>query len=169
MLYALFMKKFFLLLVLITILVAFFLYIINTKSPVVSNLNIEGLRSTDGLSSVNIDIGHEVDITARFEIYTNGIKRVFNLPMYHGQSETVYIESSDSNLIYVKRSNTSWNDFFSTLPFSLSKECLITGNKEKFCNTDIRKLRFFLNGAEFFDILDNEIMDNDVLEIIYGT
>jgi hypothetical protein len=109
-----------------------------------------------------------VDFTASFEIYTNGTKRIFTAAMYHNQSEDVFIQNSDPSVIYVKKAGVTWADFFATLPFSLTKECLITGTQQTFCNTDTQKLRFFVNDTEVPDALILEIHPNDILRVTYG-
>lgn len=108
-----------------------------------------------------------IEFTARFEIYTNGTKRTFTNAMYHRQSADIYIENPDPHLIYVKKTGLTWNDFFSTLPFSLKKECLVTGTKQTFCNTETKRLYFYLNGKEDPGALDRLIAPNDMLRVEY--
>lgn len=107
--------------------------------------------------------------TARFEVVTNGTKRIFTEGKYHNQSTDVYIEKPDPHLIYVKKPEVTWNDFFSTLPFSLTKECLVTGTNQPFCTTETKKLHFYLNGEEAPDALDAVISPDDFLRVEYGS
>lgn len=107
--------------------------------------------------------------TARFEIYTNGVKRVFTASMYHNQSDEVYIENSDPEQIFIKTAGTRWKDFFGTLPFSLSKECLVTGTNQTFCTNQNAKLYFYLNDQETPDVLEKVIKPNDFLRVEYAT
>lgn len=108
------------------------------------------------------------EFTASFEIYTNGTKRVFTQTMYHNQSSDVFIESQDPSVIYVKKPSVTWDNFFKTLPFSLTKDCLITGTKQEFCNTKSKRLNFLLNGQNTPNALDLEIQSGDKLIITYG-
>src|SRR3989344_3179598 len=64
-----------------------------------------------------------VNITASFEIYTLGTKRIFTDGKYHNLSQDVYITTSDPSAVYVKKANITWSDFFETLPMKLSKDC----------------------------------------------
>lgn len=105
---------------------------------------------------------------ASFAIYTNGIKRDFSLPMYHNLSRNVYITSENPNIILVENSQPTWDDFFATLPFSLTKTCLTTGTGETYCTGDLGKLRFFINGSENPDILDALINPFDRLLVSFG-
>jgi len=108
------------------------------------------------------------DFTASFEIYTNGTKRIFTAAMYHNQSPDVFIQSQDPGIVHVKKKGVTWTDFFETLPFALTKECLVTGTKQTFCTTETKKLRFFLNNAETPDALDLTIEPEDRLRVSYG-
>lgn len=108
-----------------------------------------------------------IDFTAEFEIITNGTKRIFTNSMYHNQSDDVYIESSSPNTVRVKKTGIAWNDFFKTLPFSLSKDCLTTGTGQTFCTNENQTLRFILNGIETPNALSEIINPNDRLEVIY--
>lgn len=109
------------------------------------------------------------DFTASFEIYTNGTKRVFTAAMYHNQSSDVYIQNSNPSTVYVKKDGVTWKNFFDTLPFSLTKECLVTGTKQTFCNTETKRLRFFLNDTEVPEALDLKIQPGDFLRITFGS
>lgn len=109
-----------------------------------------------------------VDFTASFEIYTNGTKRIFTQAMYHNQSADVYITSVNPSTIYVKKRGITWDDFFKTLPFSVTSDCLITGTKQTFCSTNTQKLLFYINEIETADALDRQIKEGDLLKIVYG-
>jgi hypothetical protein len=109
-----------------------------------------------------------VDFTASFEIFTNGTKRIFTDAKYHNQSSDVYIESTNPSRIHVKKAGVRWSDFFETLPFSLTRECLVTGTNQTFCTSETKKLRFFLNGEEVPQALNRPIQAGDSLRVTYG-
>lgn len=111
---------------------------------------------------------NQINSSASFEIYTNGTRRIFTADMYHNQSEDVYIENENPNVIQIKKSGTTWDDFFKTLPFSLTSDCLTTGTGQIFCTNENENLKFFINGVESPDALDRKINPNDNLEVIYG-
>ena len=98
-----------------------------------------------------------VDFTATFAIITNGITRNFNASMYHNLSPDAYIQGSDSTIVHVKKTGVTWADFFNSLPFKLTKDCLTTGTKETFCTGKEGTLRFYLDGVEDPNLLDKEI------------
>lgn len=110
----------------------------------------------------------KVDYQAGFAIFTNRVFRVFNAAMYHNLSKDVFIESKNPNIIQVKKVGITWNDFFKTLPFKLTKDCLTTGTKETFCTTDKAQLKFYLNGVKTENLLDLEIKDGDRALVTFG-
>ena len=109
-----------------------------------------------------------VDKQASFAIFTNGTFRIFTATMYHNLSENVYIEASNPNIVRVKKTNITWNDFFSTLPFKLSQDCLTTGTNETFCTGSSGTLKFYLNGEEKPEVLNLVIESGDKLLVTFG-
>lgn len=119
-------------------------------------------KAQENISNINQKVN---GFTAKFEIYTLGTKRVFTSLMYHNLSSDVYISEPDPSIIHVKESGVTWDDFFKTLPFSLTKECLVTGDKQTFCTNKNQILKFILNGIEDPDALDKEIKEGDILRV----
>lgn len=109
-----------------------------------------------------------VDYSAGFAIFTKGTFRVFTASMYHNLSPDVYIEASNPNIIKIKKAGITWNDFFLTLPFKLTHDCLTTGTKETFCNGSDGTLKFYLNGERKEAALDQEIQNGDKLLVTFG-
>ena len=109
------------------------------------------------------------EFEASFEIYTNGTKRIFTDPKYHYQSSEVYLTPENPSIIYLKKIGVTWDDFFKTLPFSVTSDCLVTGTKQTFCSTSTQKLRFIINGVELPNALNMEIKAGDVLKVVYGS
>ena len=110
-----------------------------------------------------------VDRKASFAIFTNGTFRVFTASMYHNLSEDVFIQADNPNLVHVKKAGVTWNDFFSTLPFKLTTDCLITGTNETFCTGNRGTLKFYLNSERTENVLDQEIQNGDRLLVSFGT
>ena len=117
---------------------------------------------TSQINSVE-EVAVPADFTAKFEIYTNGTKRVFTNAMYHNLSGDVFIESKDPSAIYIKKNGVTWNDFFRTLPFELSENCLVTGNGETYCTGEKGILNFYLNGQSSPNALNLQISPDDEL------
>ena len=110
----------------------------------------------------------DVDYTAEFEVVTQGIKRNFSRGMYQNRSSEVFVESTNSALVRVRKEGVTWGYFFDTLPMSVTKTCLITGTKQEYCSNSEEKLRFFINEVEDPDALDKVIRENDRLKISFG-
>ena len=109
-----------------------------------------------------------VNIQASFAIFTNGTFRVFTAAMYHNRSQDAYIEASNPNIIHIKKAGTTWDSFFSTLPFKLASDCLTTGTKETFCTGSKGELQFYLNGVKTNGALSQEIQNGDKLLVTFG-
>lgn len=102
-----------------------------------------------------------VNFTAEFDVYTEGVKRVFTSPMYHDLSRDVYITGANPNTVHVRKSGITWKDFFATLPMRLTDTCLVTGTGEKFCNGEQGFLKFSLQGKPVKNFLELEIHKGD--------
>ena len=133
----------------------------NTPQEITSELENNTSPSTEPVDIV-------VDFTARFEIYTNGTKRVFSDPRYHNLSDTVFINSEDPNLVRVKRKDVIWYEFFNSLPMELSKDCLVTGTGQEFCTNDTHQLTFTINNTPSPNALDMVINKDDTLIVKYS-
>lgn len=110
-----------------------------------------------------------VNYSAGFAIFTNGTFRIFTASMYHNLSADVYIEASNPNIIHVKKTGITWDDFFKTLSMKLTKDCLTTGTGQTFCTKANQTLRFYLNGREDSYALEKIIKNADQLLVTYGS
>jgi len=111
-----------------------------------------------------------VDGRAGFSIFTNGTERIFSESKYHNQSPDVYIAPDETNIIKVKKEGVTWQQFFDSLPapMKVTPDCLYTGTGQSFCNTNTKTLRFFLNGKQETNLLQQTILDGDKVLLIYG-
>ena len=157
------MRKFILILMLVIALVA-----VISWYWLSNNTTVPATMTTTTSTPVPSKRAEPTDFTASFEIYTNGTKRIFTQAMYHQQSPDVFIQNPDPSIVYVKKGGITWAEFFNTLPFSLTKDCLVTGTKQTFCTNEQQKLQFFLNTKENPDALDMEIQPKDHLRVTYG-
>lgn len=108
------------------------------------------------------------DFTASFAIFTNGTFRIFTDPKYHNLSPEIYIQSDKPNIVYIKKANLTWGDFFKTLPMKLEKDCLTTGTNQTFCSKENYTLKFYLNGEKVDNLLTQTIKPNAQALITYG-
>ncbi len=150
----------------IVILIALFSYFLfSTKQTTPESSLSKNTTSTETAKSSATPM---TDIQASFAIFTNGTFRVFTATMYHNLSQDAYIKSSNPNIVHVKKAGTTWKDFFSTLPFKLTSECLTTGTKETFCTGEPGTLKFYINGEQNNNALDQEIKQGDKLLVTFG-
>lgn len=146
------------------LLVAGYFIFSNSKKNTNSTADETSLKQ----SNISSSVPQTVNSQASFAIFTNGTFRVFTASMYHNLSEDVYIQADNPNVVLVKKSGITWDDFFKTLPFSLTKNCLTTGTKETFCTGAKGTLKFYLNGEQEEEILGLEIQNNDTLLVTFG-
>jgi len=146
------------------LLVAGYFIFSNSKKNTNSTIDETSLEQSNKSSSVPQAVSKQ----ASFVIFTNGTFRVFSAAMYHNLSDDIYIESNAPNIVKVKKAGITWNDFFSTLPFGLTHDCLTTGTKETFCTGGKGELKFYLNGERKESVLDQEIQNNDKLLVTFG-
>lgn len=108
------------------------------------------------------------DYEASFAIFTHGTFRVFTAAMYHNLSSDVFIRASNPNIVLIKKSGVTWDSFFKTLPFKLTRDCLTTGTGQTFCTGQGGTLKFYLNGVRDNDLLDKTINAGDQALISFG-
>lgn len=127
-----------------------------------------GAQKTTNTNGVIQPASIETTNRAAFAIFTNGTYRIFSDSKYHKLSTDVYIEEENPNILIVKKKGITWSDFFNTLPMKLSKDCLVTGTGQKFCNKEGGKLNFYINGENDYLALDKEIKNGDTLLVSFG-
>lgn len=154
------MNKAIVLLITTAVLIVVYLFLTQAPMPALKTKSLENSTVTTSSS--------KVDYSAGFAIFTNGTFRVFTAAMYHNLSSDVYIQANNPNIVYVKKNDITWNDFFKTLPLKLTKDCLVTGTKQTFCTDSNGRLRFYINGKEDINALDKYIKNKDQLLVTYG-
>lgn len=159
------MKKLLIITLVILVIGAISMFAYNRRAP---ELQLTQAEPVVAEMTPTTNTPEQTDYTASFGIVTNGTQRIFTSETYHHQSPDVYIELPDPSIVYVKAPNITWDMFFKTLPFTVEKDCLITGTKQTFCSNESGTLRFFVNEVEDPNTLDRVIQPDDVLEIRYG-
>lgn len=107
--------------------------------------------------------------TASFQIVINGETRTFTDPRYHNKSTDVYITPEGSRIVQitVTKPNITWGDLFTTLPMSVTPECIVTGTNQTFCTNATKQLRFYINDVENTSALTTVIEPNSQLKVTY--
>lgn len=142
---------------------------------IVSIFSVLYLRNSSGISTkketssaTSTHTTIPMPFEAKFAIYTNGTFRIFSDPRYHNQSKDIYINSDKPNYVVVNKVNSTWNDFFNSLPMKLDDSCLTTGTGQIFCTNENYKLQFFINGEAKENALREIILPTDELLVTYG-
>lgn len=135
------------------------------QNPSDKKMVIENTETVDSIKSIGSD--STADKQASFAIFTNGTFREFSAPMYHNLSDDAFIENKNPNIIQVKKEVT-WDAFFKTLPFKLTKDCLTTGTGQTFCTGKDGSLKFYLNGQLDNEALSKTINQGDKLLVSFG-
>lgn len=142
--------------------ISIFIYFFTSQNKIPTNPPVQPVTTVPPVTK------YPIEYTATFEIYTNGTKRIFTDPKYHNLTPNLYIQSEAPNTVYVTGQAATWQDFFDTLPMSLTKNCLTTGTQQTFCNTQTHKLKFYINDVETPEALDLQINQGDFLKVIYS-
>ncbi|OGK17480.1 hypothetical protein A2774_05545 [Candidatus Roizmanbacteria bacterium RIFCSPHIGHO2_01_FULL_39_12c] len=162
------MNKNILVLILAVILIFGYLFFLKKPSTTSQQVNIQKQTEPKKESSSNTNILETIDYKASFAIFTNGVFRVFTAAMYHNLSSDAFIQADNPNIVHVKKNGITWDDFFKTLPFKLTKDCLTTGTGETFCTGRDGSLKFYLNGVGNDNLLDTIITSGDRVLITFG-
>lgn len=120
-------------------------------------------------SESRINESIETPYTATFAIYTNNTFRTFTASMYHNKSDEAYITATNPNTVIVENPEYTWQDFFDTLPFTITPECLTTGTGQTFCTTETESLSYYLNGINTPDALSKHIQPKDQLLVSFSS
>ena len=85
--------------------------------------------------------------------------------MYHNQSEDVFIENANPNLIFTRVLEQPGMTSLKHCRFHLQNSCFVPVTKQEFCNSELKQIKFILNGKISPDALDLKIEKNEVDEV----
>lgn len=114
-------------------------------------------------------LGGEIDIQARFLIYTNGTKRILFAKKYLMQWQDAFLRTDNPSIIHVRARGVRWDDFFYSIPIDINQTCLYISDKQQFCSKGANELKFYLNGEKAPNLLSREIHDGDRALFTYGS
>lgn len=111
---------------------------------------------------------------ADFALYIRGERYDFSQPRFvSGEedelSENVHIHDPRHHVVHVHREGTTWREFFASLGFELTDQCLTMPDGEQLCESDAERLSFVLNGVRLDSIAFVDITDIDRALISYGS
>jgi hypothetical protein len=148
-----------------------YMYFGNIKQTVITKpMTIETTPPQNAITVLPSPTPTFAPFSAFFTIYVNGVKRDFSQAMYVEASTSAFIPKTNTASVVVNSPSTTWDSFFKTLPppFSVKKDCLVTGLGEQFCGgkNKFNVPEFYLNGKKVdTDILQSAIKLDDKLVI----
>ncbi len=71
-------------------------------------------------------------------------------------------------VVHVHREGTTWREFFHSLGFELTDQCLTTPEGDTYCTTETKRLSFIVNGVRGDGLAFQDITDIDRALISFG-
>lgn len=104
---------------------------------------------------------------ADWAVYINGEKQSFDAQRYQVDADFVHVEGGDGDTIHVHAKGATLGEFLDTLGWSLSNDCLSTGDGEELCQSETADLEVLVDGTRVDDPATYTIQDGDELTISY--
>lgn len=92
----------------------------------------------------------------------------FTKPEFQLQSPFIHLENSNGYVIHRHSTEVTIGYFFETLNIGLFSDCIIFGDRAKYCSNDDFALKFYVNGKKVDNLRDYLIFDGDLILISYG-
>ncbi len=92
----------------------------------------------------------------------------FSAPAYQIKSSWIHFEGRDGSTIHKHATGVTLGYLFETLGLGLDDQCYVFQDGRSFCTNEDYSLRFFVNGEEFPDVRELEIVEDDKILITYG-
>ena len=111
---------------------------------------------------------------ADFALYIRGERYDFGQERFVSDeedelSENVHIHGARVSVVHVHREGTTWREFFDSLGFELTDQCLTTPEGEQFCDSEAERLSFVLNGVKLDALAFQDVTDIDRALISFGS
>ena len=111
---------------------------------------------------------------ADFALYIRGERYDFNQERFVSDeedelSENVHLHGERVSVVHVHREGTTWREFFDSLGFELTDQCLTTPEGEQFCDSEAEELSFVLNGVKLDALAFQDITNIDRALLSFGS
>ena len=113
-------------------------------------------------------------IHADFKVFVNNKPITFANNNYYMKSSFIHLDGNPNNkedasgVLHMHATGVPLWVFFKSVYMDFNKDCITLESKEKFCNDDNNKLRFFINGQPNNDFENYVFKDLDKILISYG-
>lgn len=119
------------------------------------------------------DNDDEVHVHSDFIVYLDGQSYDFTDDKYQSKAAHVlhahvHLHDNNDDVIHRHERDITLADFFHSLGFTLTDECITTDEDETFCSGDTQKLQLYVNGEATSTIADYENKEEDQLLLYYG-
>jgi len=119
------------------------------------------------------ELRQSVPWPADFALHLPGDRYDFNHERFFSTvevelSENVHIHGPFHDIVHVHREGTTWREFFHSLGFELTDECLTLPEGEQLCNSERERLSFIVNGVRVDGLAFQDITDIDRALISFG-
>lgn len=115
----------------------------------------------------------EVHWHADFALYIDGKRYNFDQDRFYSTaevklSENVHLHRPWHVVVHVHRESTTWREFFDSLGFELTDQCITLPEGERFCTSGAKQLSFILNGVRVDTLAFEDITNLDRVLISFG-
>jgi hypothetical protein len=105
---------------------------------------------------------------AAFAIKINGKQIDFSQPKYQVQSRLIHVEGGDGTTLHRHATGVPFDEFIKSVNMNIENGCFTLDDGNQYCNNEVNKLRFFINGNETESINNYVLNPNDRILVIYG-
>jgi len=116
-------------------------------------------QQAGGMSDAGFGKVGSVHWHADFSVTIDGERVDFDERKYMVQSQYVHLEGGDGTMIHKHATGVTLADFFGSIGWELTTECLRTDTGEEYCTGNGGKLRIVVNGEEIDDPSEYDIQD----------
>ncbi len=111
---------------------------------------------------------------ADFALYIRGERYDFGQERFVSDEEdelsgNIHLHGERSSVVHVHREGTTWREFFDSIGFELTDQCLTTPEGEQFCDSEAERLSFVLNGVKLDAMAFQDITNIDRALISFGS
>ena len=116
----------------------------------------------------------EVHLHSDFIVFLDGEKYDFtddkyqSLPGHEPKHKHIHLHDNEDDVIHRHDHGITLADFFDSLGFTLTDECITTDTEKMFCSDDTNQLMLFINGASTSTIASYVNQEEDRLLMYYG-
>lgn len=119
------------------------------------------------------DTQEEVHVHSDFIVYLDGQQYDLTADKYqttntHSNHAHIHLHDNVGHVIHRHEHNVTLGEFFNSLGFGLTNDCITTDTNQTFCTDETNQLLLFVNGKTEADIVEYVNKEEDELLLFYG-